>query len=233
MIYNSIPITITEIKNGLLIKGKKEEKKPNFLITKYGEKIVRALIVGTAIEKFISSSGNYGYLVLNDELDFIRVKTFGDRVEEILNIDIGDIVACLGKVRYDENEKYIVSETIKKIDFEKEIFFKIQILKRLKNNEKMINYLKDAYEQLELEEFKDYLKEHFNFEDLQIDILLKNFGLNSLEEKILKIANSLKNFDIFQLSQLTNICEIDLQKILNDLLKKGKIDKVDNKYIIK
>ncbi len=230
MIYNIYPVFIKEIENGIILKGKKEEKIPSSLITNFGEKIVRVAVLGTLIEKFLSSSGNYGFIVLNDESGAIKVKAFREKVLNIVDLEFGDLIFCIGKIKSSEEEKFIVLEICKKVEHNFEKYFKMQIVKRIKNNERIIQYLKDVYSQLDYDELKDYVREHFRYDEIQLDCILKNFGEKKLEEKIINLAKTLDSFDIFQLSALTNISEIDLKKIIEILINEGKIQKVENKY---
>jgi RPA family protein len=101
---------------------------PNYIEIN-GEKISRVRVLATVIDKFVSESGDYAALTLDDTTDTIRCKIFGD-LEIIENIEKGDLVDVIGKVREYNEEIYIQPEIIVKItDPNLEVLRKLEIEK--------------------------------------------------------------------------------------------------------
>ncbi len=123
-------VMVSDLINGEWVK--KEGLEPSFIITKKGEKVSRARLLGTVVSKFVSEDGNFGSLTLDDSTDTIRIKAFKDL--KILELsDVGDLVDIIGKVREYNEEIYLIPEIIKKLDDPNvELLRKLEILKKMK-----------------------------------------------------------------------------------------------------
>ncbi|MBI4163488.1 MAG: hypothetical protein HY512_01380 [Candidatus Aenigmarchaeota archaeon] len=102
------------------------------LETKYGEKVGRARVMATVVNKFVSEDGKYIGLTLDDGTDTIRIKMWDNfaLVEKIIE---GDIVDVIGKVRVYNEEVYIVPEIVYKIENPNlELLRKLEITKKLR-----------------------------------------------------------------------------------------------------
>ncbi len=116
--------------NFVQIERKSEEDRylPNYIEVN-GMKISRVRILATVIDKFVSEDGNYATLTLDDTTDTIRCKifmnsNFSDNIsrqnlidlEAINNIEKGDLIDVIGKIREYNEERYIQPEIIVKIE---------------------------------------------------------------------------------------------------------------------
>ncbi len=79
------------------------------------KQIIRVNIVATVVSKYISEDGKFGSITLDDGTDTIRVRFFED-TSQIENIEVGDIVRVIGRLRKYEDEVYIVPEIIRVLD---------------------------------------------------------------------------------------------------------------------
>lgn len=86
-----------------------------YVLTKEGTRVSRTRILATVMNIFVSDDGQYGFLVLDDETETIRVKFFKD-TKPLESIAIGDIVDVIGKVRVYEGETYVQPEIVRKIE---------------------------------------------------------------------------------------------------------------------
>jgi len=116
--------------NFVQIERKSEEDRylPNYIEVN-GMKISRVRVLATVIDKFVSEDGNYATLTLDDTTDTIRCKifmnsNFSDNIsrqnlidlETINNIEKGDLIDVIGKIREYNEERYIQPEIIVKIE---------------------------------------------------------------------------------------------------------------------
>jgi len=94
-----------------------------------GFKISRVRVLATVIDKFVSEDGNYITLTLDDTTDTIRCKIFMNsnfpdstsrqnliNQKVISNIEKGDLIDVIGKIREYNEERYIQPEIIVKIE---------------------------------------------------------------------------------------------------------------------
>ncbi len=102
------------------------------LETKYGEKVGRARVMATVVNKFVSEDGKYIGLTLDDGTDTIRIKMW-DNFVLVGKIVEGDIVDVIGKVRVYNEEIYIVPEIVYKVENPNlELLRKLEITKKLR-----------------------------------------------------------------------------------------------------
>src|SRR3989344_744821 len=110
--------TAYKLRIGDILSGKHilEEERFNFL--ELGDKqVIRVNIIANIIEKYEGESEKkYLSFTIDDASGQIRVKIFGDDVSRFSNIEQGNTVMVIGKLRYFNNELYILPEIIKEQD---------------------------------------------------------------------------------------------------------------------
>ncbi len=109
----------------------------SFLKTKDGQEIVKAHILGTIVDKYVSSNQQYGILTLDDSTETIQVRFFKERVNQLSNLKIGDLLEVIGFVKDYENEIYIQPLITKKLDDPNwEILWNLELLGLETNSKK-------------------------------------------------------------------------------------------------
>lgn len=107
-----------KLKIGDILAGKQiiEEERFNFL--ELGNKqITRINIVANVIEKYEGEGErNYVSFTIDDASGQIRIKVFGDDVSRFKEISQGHTIMVIGRLRYFNNELYILPEIIKQKD---------------------------------------------------------------------------------------------------------------------
>lgn len=79
------------------------------------KQIIRVNIIANITDKYIQDGEKkFGSLTLDDGTGQIKVKTFGDDIENFTNYQQGDTVIVIGLVRSWNNEIYITPEIINK-----------------------------------------------------------------------------------------------------------------------
>jgi RPA family protein len=93
--------------------------------------INRARVLGTVVSKHIGAEDKYAFLVIDDGTETIRIRSFEDTVPIIKEVNLGDIIDVIGRIRKYEDEIYIIPEIIKKITNPNfEILRKLELLKQ-------------------------------------------------------------------------------------------------------
>jgi hypothetical protein len=91
---------------------KTEGMDPNYL--DIGQKQVsRVNILGVIVEN--SGASNYKSIIVDDGSGKVSARIFDDKIP-LENFRIGDVVTLIGRPREFSSEKYIIIETIKKVD---------------------------------------------------------------------------------------------------------------------
>lgn len=107
-------LTARKIRAADVLNGtyhKQEGFEPNYLVTTYGLTVSRARLIGTVVDTYVNDDESYGALVLDDGTGTLRAKFFQD-VEPMLEIEEGDIVEVIGKVKRYDGELYMTPELI-------------------------------------------------------------------------------------------------------------------------
>lgn len=139
---------IVDLIEGKLIK-EGEEQYRWALITTNGEKIYKARINGTIINKYFSPGSKekktFTTLTVDDGTDTIQLKAWEDQADYLNTFEIGNSVDVMGKPRQSDEEIYILPDTIIGItDYNKELYLRTKKVKRYAKK----NYILPTEEQL-------------------------------------------------------------------------------------
>lgn len=107
----AVKLRIKEINKGNYVV--EDGWKPNYLLIKGGEKVSRVNLMGVILDK--EENKAVTNLILDDGSGKITVRSF-EAIKSLKEIEIGEGVLVVGKIRLFNNEKYISPEIIKKID---------------------------------------------------------------------------------------------------------------------
>jgi hypothetical protein len=101
-----------------LIKGRyvAREGASDYLLTQSGLKVSRVNLLGLVMQKFISDDRRYGFLVIDDSSETIRIRCFEPEIELIKKFEVGDLICVIGRVRKFEEEIYIFPEIVRKVE---------------------------------------------------------------------------------------------------------------------
>ncbi|MEM7825952.1 MAG: OB-fold nucleic acid binding domain-containing protein, partial [Candidatus Aenigmatarchaeota archaeon] len=193
MVVKRLPakkVRIFDLVYGKYFPGEKERMKESYVVTPLGQKVSRVNLVATVIDKFSSDDGNYSTITVDDGSEAMRVKTFREKTELVQDIEVGDLVLIIGKLKEYNNEVYINGEIVKKVqnpNFEN--LRRAEILKDLVEQKKIVDELKNLKERMKEEEFKDYAKKKYGFDEETISFITKESKVEKdYKPKIMKIV---------------------------------------------
>lgn len=102
-----------------IYKAEKSIEDGKLLFIKLGDKkISRVNIIATAIDSPYIQDGEkkFGSAIIDDGSGQIKLKLFGDEIEDLRDLSMGDSLRIIGLIREWNNELYISPEIIKKVD---------------------------------------------------------------------------------------------------------------------
>lgn len=141
------------------------------------KKISRVSIIANIIDKFISEGEKkYAALTIDDASGQIRIKAFGDDIEKIKMVEIGEIILVIGNPRFFNNEIYILPEIIKPVDSRWLVVRKLE----LEKNKPEIRSSNNMQQKIEVEKIDLDKKQQITQKDTNlprkqiIDMLKKN-----------------------------------------------------------
>lgn len=229
----AIKTEIVSITNGKFIKG--DGLTSSFVITKLGQKVSRARILASVIDKFVSSDRTYANIALDDGTGTIRAKVFQD-ISVLDNIDIGDKIEIIGRLRSYADEVYIVPEIVQKIEIEDFLKLrKLEIKKQEIELKKKYQIVSDLQKKVsDLEELKRLAKRKFRINPEEVEAILLSkemFSEQTIEEEvknkkeeIIKLIEKLDTGSGCEYSLLmreSGLKEDLLERIINELLNEG------------
>ena len=107
-----------------------KEQEPNYLKVAPNLKIYRANVIAVVVGK--EKIGMITNLLLDDSSGKITARIF-EESKSIKNVEVGDCIQLIGKIRIYNEEKYISPEIVKKIDTQ---WLKLRSVELKKSNEK-------------------------------------------------------------------------------------------------
>ncbi len=125
---------------GELLLGKPAMDGDRFSFLELGDKkIVRVNVIGNVVDKYDSEGDKkYSFLTLDDGSGQIKLKSFGDDVEKLKNLNQGNTILVIGVLRNFNNETYISPEIIKEQDPKYLLVRKMEIEKEKSKNAKPV-----------------------------------------------------------------------------------------------
>lgn len=194
---------------------REKEQEPNYLLTKEQEKIYRINLMGVVLTKELQ--GSITNILLDDGTGKIVLRYFEEN-KILTQLNIGDALLVIGKLRSYNQEKYISPEIVKKIDH---LWLKLRALEfKKKNKNNLNNQNKFPTNEKEEKQNKSALKSNKKISEESIgektDILPMQKLINLIKE--LDRGEGVLIEDIIANSYLTNT-----ENLLEKMLEKGDI----------
>ncbi|NOX71307.1 MAG: hypothetical protein GXO64_01235 [Candidatus Micrarchaeota archaeon] len=239
-------VRIKDVVNGRWIKN--EGMVPSFAITFYGEKVSRAEIVGTVVSIFISENGNFRTVTVDDSTETIRLKAFkpvedsgtdsdqDGRIARAMksfdilkDIQVGDIVDVIGRLREYNGEIYIMPEVVRKTTADNEMLFRALVLEKIlgaKKTGEITSRLRERFS--DDSNIEEYIKK--NYPDIKrywLDLSLNKvqepvddrIGLRKQIMTIIEVSSD--GIKYKELLSKIKGHDSDIEAVINDLLNEG------------
>ena len=215
----AIKMHINHINSGTYVKSDTN----NYLETIFGVQVSRVHLLGTIVRKWVSTPDNelkpdrtpQATITIDDGTETIRVRVWKDDIKLFEDLQLGDIVDIIGRVREYETEKYIAPEIVKKIENPNWEFIReleiIEFLSKLKSDTKLPNLPPEPRQTISTDS-----------ESLKIDQNQKSI----FKEKIVDLINELdkgSGVNVNQLKDYAKIPENEFQNAIMELINEGTI----------
>ncbi|MBI4018478.1 MAG: hypothetical protein HY368_02615 [Candidatus Aenigmarchaeota archaeon] len=208
----------------------REGFEPNYVLTAAGEQLSRVRVLATVVDKFVSETGKFASLTLDDGTETIRAKVF-NAVSMFDSVAVGDIVDAIGRVREYQGEIYLMPEVVAKAEtpnYEllRELELRQQERELQKKRALILEYQKQA---ADVDELKKHMFERFGIAHEEVEAVIQSEEV--VEEKTAdeksKILELIANMDTGQgcdyteLTQASGLSEDVIDGIINELLSEG------------
>tara|TARA_Y100000310_G_C20704257_1_gene833399 strand:+ start:1543 stop:2163 length:621 start_codon:yes stop_codon:yes gene_type:complete len=163
-----------KVRIGDIFKGKSRIEEGRFLFLELDNKnVVRTNILANCVDKFIQDGEKkYASLTIDDASGQIKLKAFGDDIENLKGIMQGDTLQIIGNIREWNSELYIIPEIMKKVDPRWLLVRKLEI----QNSRKDISEDKDSSLK---EKVIKKIKEAESEGGIDVETMLVNIEANS------------------------------------------------------
>lgn len=109
--YPAIKVAIEDLEKGQYVEER--DQNPNYILVRGGSKIVRINVIATIVYK--EMRGTISNFLIDDSTAKMTLRFFEEN-KTALDLEIGEVVLIIGRVRVYNQEKYIFPEIVKKIN---------------------------------------------------------------------------------------------------------------------
>jgi len=107
-----------KLRIGDVLKAKPIIVEGRFLFVELGDKkVVRINLIANAVDKYFNDGEKkYASVTVDDASGQIKIKTFGEDIQILKDINPGDTLQIIGTIREYNSELYLLPEIVKKVD---------------------------------------------------------------------------------------------------------------------
>src|SRR3989344_9190954 len=193
------------------------EFEPNYIKVN-GKEISRVNVIATVVNKYISDDGTYVTIIVDDSSSQIRVKSWREDTLLLKNINVGDTILLIARVKNYQNEIYLLPEIIKKVNPNWELVRKLELLKEYGKPklEQVTQIKEEIIPNTEIQNIEEITFSSTNLRNELLNLIEKNEDKNgiSLEEMKLELHKDVT----------------EIYNILEELVKEGQVYQVGDKY---
>ncbi len=200
------------------MKKEEGEWSPNYIMID-NKQVSRVNIIASVVMKYISEDKAYATLTIDDSSGDIQVKAWKEDVSMIENVEIGDSILFIGKIKEYNSQVYLIPEIAKTLDKAEWIDLRKKELASL--------YGKRETKQPEIQPKKEIEKPKIEEEIVITEEVVSNNGsTGNTRQKILDQIGSLdkgEGADIVEVVDSSKIGEDEANLVIQELLKEGEI----------
>lgn len=213
----ALKLKIADLNRGEAISNEKQ----NFVEID-GKHIGRVNITANVIDKFVSEGEKkYSALTIDDASSQIRIKAFGEDIEKMKDIEIGDTITVIGALRFFNNEIYILPEIIKKVEPEWLMVRKLEIDKNpslVKSEERISKQIKN----IPMTEDQKRIVTDAAF-NKPLDVKEEKIELSTKEKIFEVLKKNDDGVDIDKIIMSINLPVDEINRIVSEMLENAEI----------
>lgn len=208
---------ISDLVNGNYVK-QEGEWEPNY-VQVHNMQISRVNMIGTVVNRFSSEDNSYSSITLDDSTSTIRLKTFREDTALLKDLQLGQIIMVIGKVREYNGELFVLPEIIKVLTNPNwELARKLELLKiygkPIMQETQMIRV------QEEVPEKEITIPRTMEAEEIVVD---EEDMKENPKQKVYSVITSSDTISIKEVITKSGLSEQEAERIINELLEEGEI----------
>lgn len=143
----AVRVRAADIVRGRFFQGSREAREAAYVITPLGERVSRANLLGTVVDRFVSDTANYASITMDDGTEAVRAKAFGAEVRVLDGVKAGQAVVVIGKVKEYQGETYVAAESVRVLaqgEADEESLRRLELLDGLNDRKTAVENLRRA-----------------------------------------------------------------------------------------
>jgi len=176
-----------------------------------GREASRVNIIAIIVNKTINEDGTFSTITLDDGTETIRVKTWREDTNKLEEVNIGDPVMVIGKIRIYANEIFIIPEIIRKQEPE-------WLSVRKKELERTYGQPEEPKEKT--------MEEPMPPREIVEEVIVVSEPTVTARQKILELVEketSKEGIEITKLIRASGLKEEEAEKAIDELLREGEL----------
>jgi len=223
----AVRVRAVDITKGKYFPGSREAMEAGYAITALGEKVSRANLLGTIVDRFVGEDAKYASVTLDDGTDAVRAKAFGEDVKLFENVRPGNAAVIIGKVKEYQGETYIAAESVRVLrpdEAGEESLRKLEILDRLNDRRGVVEAVRKAAAGMSDEELREYARRvGMDAEALQVVLERKPEDHKPRVLEVLERLGEGGGVDVIRLFEELKLPDAVVERAVDELLEEGSI----------
>jgi len=223
----AVRVRAADITHGRFFPGSRESMEAGHVITPLGERVSRANLLGTVVDKFANETGSYASITLDDGTDAVRAKAFGADTRVFEGVKPGDAAVVIGKVKEYQGETYVAAESVRVLrpgEAGEESLRKLEMLDRLNDQKTAVENLRRAASTMTEDEMREYARRvGMDAEALAVVLEQKEDDYKPAVLEALERLDDGTGVDVMRLFETLQLPDAAVERAVDDLLEEGSI----------
>lgn len=222
---HSVKTKIKHITGGRYVA--QEGFNPNYVLSSHGLRLSRVRVLATVVDKFISESGKFASITIDDGTDTIRVKVFS-ALSMLDRVDVGSDVDAIARVKEYQGEIYLAPEIITVAADNMLLLRELELRRQQSEFEKkrmlVLEHQKQTSDMGELERL---MRERYGIQPEEVEAILQSQEEPVADKNRDEILKMIEKFDegsgcdYAELIKISGMPEDVIDSIVNELLSDG------------
>lgn len=200
---------------------------PSYVLAPSGQKLSRVRLLATVVDKYVSETGKFAAVTIDDGTDTIRVKVF-NAISMFESIAPGDIIDVIGRIKEYNGEVYVMPEIITKSKPDMEILREMEV-REAENNMRKVRDLVLQYKSqtADMAELARMMKERFGVDEEVTESVLsvqepqQDIDVKGTVLQLIAKLDTGQGCDYTELLEASGLPEESMDSVVNELLESG------------
>ncbi|MFH1622983.1 MAG: OB-fold nucleic acid binding domain-containing protein [Candidatus Aenigmatarchaeota archaeon] len=223
----AVRVRAADITKARFFPGSREVMEAGYAITPLAERVSRANLLGTIVDKFVSDDAKYASITLDDGTDAVRAKAFGEDVGMFESVKPGSAAVVIGRVKEYQSETYLAAESVRVLqpgEANEESMRKLEILDRLNDQRTVVEAVRRAATGMSDEDLREYARRvGMDAEALQVVLEHKAEDHRPRVLEVLERLDEGGGVDVMRLFEELKLPDAVVERAVDELLEDGSL----------